>query len=199
MEDEKKGALSESEKLDAGLLYDFWDAGVCERKRGAVAFCLALKKMQEEGEDVDEQASLIRKSFGSVGENVYIGPGFYCDNGKNISVGDDFLANYNVSILDVAPVHIGDHVMLGPNVLISAAGHPLSPKERRKHLAYAKPVTIGNDVWVGGNVTILPGVKIGNNVVIGAGAVVNKDIPDDSLAVGVPAKVIKRIPNDLQD
>ncbi len=199
MEDEKKGTLSESEKLDAGLLYDFWDRGVCERKAGAVSFCLALKRLQEEGADVDEQARLIKRYFGGVGENVYIGPGFYCDNGKNISVGDDFLANYNVTILDAAKVHIGNHVMLGPNVLISAAGHPLSPKERRKHLAYAKPITIGNDVWVGGNVTILPGVKIGNNVVIGAGAVVNKDIPDDSLAVGVPAKVIKRIPNDLGD
>lgn len=86
--------------------------------------------------------------------------------------------------------------MIGPNTLITTVGHPLSPAKRRKHLGIAKPVTIGNDVWIGGNVTILPGVTIGNNVVIGAGAVVNRDIPDNSVAVGVPAKIVKPIEND---
>ena len=191
--------LSELEKLDAGLPYDFYDPGVCERKLGAIEFCLALKKMQEEGKSLEEQETLIRKSFGAAGKTVCLSPGFNCDNGKNIFVGDDFLTNYNVTILDIMPVHIGNHVMIGPNVLISTVNHPLSPKGRRMHLGIAKPVNIGNDVWIGGNVTVLPGVNIGNNVVIGAGAVVTHDIPDNSLAAGVPAKVIKSLTNDVED
>ena len=190
--------MSETEKLDAGLPYDFYDPDVCERKLGAIKFCLSLKKLHEEGASLEEQEKLIRTNFGSVGKGICLSPGFNCDNGKNIFVGDDFLTNYNVTILDIMPVHIGSHVLLGPNVLISTVNHPLNPKGRRMHLGVAKPVSIGDDVWVGGNVTILPGVKIGNNVVIGAGAVVTKDIPDDSLAVGVPAKVIKTLINDVK-
>ena len=120
-----------------------------------------------------------------------------CDSGKNIYVGDQFLANYNVTILDIMPVRIGDYVMIGPNTLITTVGHPLSPMGRRKHLGIAKPVHIGNDVWIGGNVTILPGITIGNNVVIAAGAVVTKDVPDNCLVGGVPAKKIKDIENDV--
>ena len=108
-----------------------------------------------------------------------------------------FISNYNLTILDIAPVYIGDHVMIGPNTLITTVGHPLSPKSRRQHLAQAKSIKIGNDVWIGGNVTILPGVNIGNNVVIAAGAVVTKDVPDNCVVGGVPAKKIKDIENDL--
>lgn len=97
---------------------------------------------------------------------------------------------YNVTILDIAQVTIDDYVMIGSNTLISTVGHPLSPMGRRKHLGIAKPVIIGNDVWIGGNVTILLGVTIGNNVVVAAGAVVTKDVPDNCLVVGVPAKVL---------
>ena len=124
-------------------------------------------------------------------------PVFNCDYGKNIHVGDDFLINYNGVILDIAPVHIGDHVMIGPNTLITTVGHPLTPKGRREHLGVAQTITIGNDVWIGGNVTILPGVTIGSNVVVAAGAVVTKDVLDNSVVGGVPAKVIKAIENDL--
>ena len=106
-------------------------------------------------------------------------------------------SNYNLTILDIAPVNIGNHVMIGPNVLITTVGHPLSPKERRKHIAVAKPVKIGNDVWIGGNVVILSGVTIGNNVVIAAGAVVTKDVEDNCAVGGIPAKKIKAIENDL--
>ena len=113
-----------------------------------------------------------------------------CDNGKNIRVGKNFLANYNVTI--------GDYVMIGPNTLISTVNHPITPLGRRKHLGIGKSVTIGDDVWVGGNVTILPRVNIGNNVVVAAGAVVTKDIPDNSLVSGVPAKVIREIENDVE-
>lgn len=112
-------------------------------------------------------------------------------------MGDQFLANYNVAILDIMPVHIGDYVMIGPNTLITTVNHPLTPKGRREHLGIGKPVTIGNDVWIGGNCTILPGVTIGNNVVIAAGAVVTHDVPDNCVMGGVPAKKIRDVENDI--
>jgi acetyltransferase (isoleucine patch superfamily) len=99
--------------------------------------------------------------------------------------------------LDIAEVRIGDYCMIGPNTLITTVGHPISPKGRRERKAQGTPVTIGNDVWIGGNCTILPGVTIGNNVVIAAGAVVTKDMPDNSVVGGIPARVIKKIENDL--
>ncbi len=104
-----------------------------------------------------------------------------------------------MTILDIAPVNIGNYVMVGPNTLITTVNHRLSPMGRRKHLGIAKPVKIGSDVWIGGNVTILPGVTVGNNVVIAAGAVVTKDVPDNCVIGGVSAKIIKEIENDVED
>lgn len=183
--------MTELEKLEAGLPFDFTDPEVNARKLNAVKGCAALNSC----DPVDEKTvtAILRGFFGSVGETPTVLPRFTCDCGKNIFVGDNFLANYNVTILDIAPVHIGDNTMIGPNTMISTINHPLDAAGRRKHLGIAKPVNIGNDVWIGGNVTIVPGVTIGNNVVIGAGAVVTKDIPDNSLAVGVPAKVIRKL------
>lgn len=189
--------MTEEEKLDAGLEYDFWDAGVNGRKLNAIKFCRELRKMQDADATEAEQEVLIRQYFVAVGRDVCLCPGFMCDSGKNIYVGDQFLTNYNVTILDIMPVHIGDYVMIGPNTLITTVNHPLTPKGRREHLGIGKPVTIGNDVWIGGNVTILPGVTIGNNVVIAAGAVVTKDVPDNCVVGGVPAKKIKDIENDV--
>ncbi|MFF1530277.1 sugar O-acetyltransferase [Cellulomonas sp. NPDC058312] len=111
---------------------------------------------------------------------------FRCDDGKNIRVGADFLCNYNVTTLDVAPVTIGDHCMIGPNTVISTVGHPLTPQGRRDKLAVATPVTIGDDVWIGANCTILPGVTIGDRVIVAAGAVVSRKIPNDTTVAGVP-------------
>mgnify|MGYP002801850995 FL=1 len=113
-------------------------------------------------------------------------------------MGEEFLVNYNVTILDIAPVSIGDYVMIGPNTLITTVNHPISPKKRRRHLGQAKPVVIGNDVWIGGGCTILPGVTIGNNVVVAAGAVVTKDVPDNCIVGGVPAKIIREIEDDTE-
>lgn len=186
--------MTELEKLDAGLEYDFWDEGVEGRKRTAIEGCRKLNALDVR--DSIARTAAIRELFGSAGENATVMPIFNCDNGSNIHVGKDFLANYNVTILDIAPVNIGDYVMIGPNTMISTVNHPLSPLARRKHLASAKAVTVGNDVWIGGNCTILPGVTVGNNVIIAAGAVVTKSIPDNCLVGGVPAKKIKDLEND---
>ena len=117
---------------------------------------------------------------------------------KKIHIGNNFTGNYNLTILDIREVYIGDNVMIVPNTLITTVGHPLSPLGRRNHLAFAKPINIGNDVWIGGNVTILPGVTIGNNVVVAAWAVVTKDVPDNCLVAGIPAKKIKDIIDDIK-
>ncbi|MCH3987254.1 MAG: sugar O-acetyltransferase [Lachnospiraceae bacterium] len=187
--------MTEAEKLDAGEFYDFWDPQVNARKLNAINGCKRLNAC----DPADEAAvfQILKSFFGSVGEHSNVLSGFTCDNGKNIHVGRNFLANYHVTILDCGPVTIGDYVMIGPNTMISTVNHPMTPMGRRKHLAIAKPVKIGNDVWIGGNVTILPGVTIGNNVVVAAGAVVTKDVPDNTLVGGVPAKVIKPLENNI--
>lgn len=189
--------MTELEKLDAGLEYDFWDEGVNERKLRAIRVCQKLNAMPQEDEAAREP--VIRELLGAAGENPSVGPNFQCDYGLHITVGKNFLANYNVTILDIAPVKIGDYVMIGPNTLITTVGHPLSPLGRRKHLGKAEPVTIGDDVWIGGNVTILPGVTIGSNVVVAAGAVVTKDVPNNCVVGGVPARVLRELENDVED
>ncbi len=186
--------MTEIEKLEAGLEYTYDDPEVAARKENAIIQCRKYNAIDDT--DYDAQYAQLKEMLGSVGEKVWIAKTFSCDNGKKIHIGSNFTGNFNLTILDIREVTIGDNVMIGPNTLITTVGHPLSPMGRRKHMAYAKPVTIGNDVWIGGNVTILPGVTIGNNVVIAAGAVVNKDIPDNCVAAGVPAKVIKEIEDD---
>lgn len=186
--------MSELEKLDAGLEYRFTDPKVAARKIHASRLCDRLNALDIC--DPDREA-LIGELFGTCDADTSLEHGFACDNGKNIHVGVHFLTNYNVTILDIAPVRIGDWCMIGPNTLITTVGHPLSPAGRRERLGKGEAVTIGDDVWIGGNVTILPGVTIGSNVVIGAGAVVTHDIPDDSLALGVPARVVRTLERDV--
>lgn len=188
--------MTELEKLRAGLEYDFTDPEVDGLKLNAVKGCQKLNAIDVT--DYDAREKVIRELFGSVGENPTVLPIFNCDNGKNIHVGDNFLTNYNVTILDIMEVRIGHDVMIGPSTLITTVNHPLNPAGRRKHLGIGKPVKIGNDVWIGGNVVILPGVTIGNNVVVAAGAIVTKDVPDNTLVGGIPAKFIKNLPNDVE-
>ncbi|MCI1408612.1 MAG: sugar O-acetyltransferase [Solobacterium sp.] len=183
--------------MDRGEYYDFDDPEVNARKLNAIEGCKRLNACDPA--DAEGIFNIMKSFFGSVGEDSTLLPGFACDNGKNIHVGKKFIANYNVTILDCAPVNIGDYVMIGPNTLISAVNHPMTPMGRRKHLAIAKPVNIGNDVWIGANVTIVPGVTIGNNVIIAAGAVVTKDVPDNTLVGGIPARVIHKLENDIPD
>ena len=168
--------MREIDKLKAGLEYCFDDEEVMDLKLNAVKNCEIYNNI-----DVcDRQAKydFLKEMLGSVGENVDIENTFNCDNGKNIFIGDNFIGNYNLTILDVKEVHIGNDVMIGPNTTITTVGHPINPNGRRKRLAQASEIRIGNDVWIGANVCILPGVNIGNNVIIGAGAVVNRDIED---------------------
>ena len=126
-------------------------------------------------------------------KRLYIEPPFHCDYGYNIHVGENFYANYNLTILDVGKVSIGKNVMFAPHVSIYTAGHPLHPEMRNTGYEYGIEVTIGDNVWVGGNVVILPGVTIGNNVVIGSGSVVTKDLPENALAAGNPCRVLRLI------
>lgn len=136
---------------------------------------------------------IIRNLLGSCGEKFHINQPFRCDYGCNVYIGENFFANFNLTILDEGEVRIGDNVFIGPNVSMYTACHPLNPEERNTGVEWAEPITIGDNVWIGGSVTILPGVTIGNNAVIGAGSVVSKDIPAGSLAVGNPCRVIRKI------
>lgn len=183
--------MTELEKLEAGQLYHYDDPEVAARKRQGVAACARLAAADPN--DVENYEKVARSIVGSAGKSLDIQPGFHCDWGKNIHVGDDFTANYNVTILDIASVTFGDRCMIGPGCVITAVTHPVNGKERAGRVAYAQPVTFGDDVWLGANVSIMPGITIGSNVVIGAGAVVTHDIPSNSVAVGVPARVIRTL------
>jgi acetyltransferase-like isoleucine patch superfamily enzyme len=152
-----------------------------------------------EGDDItfqtlaDERFKLLQTRLGHIGEESYIEPPLQVDYGSNISIGKRFYSNFGLTILDSAIVTIGDRVMLGPNVMISTATHETEVASRRDNIEFAKPVTIGDDCWIGGGVIILAGVTIGNGCTIGAGAIVTRDIPGWSVAVGSPAKVIKKV------
>ena len=183
------------EKMLAGLEYCYDDEEISLMKLHAIDNANIFNSLAED--DLERQHDVLSDILGSVGEKVWIAKRFCFDNGKNIHIGNNFTANFNLTILDIKEVYIGDNVMIGPNTTITTVGHPLSPKDRRAHLAQGSEIRIGNDVWLGANVTILPGVTIGDNVVVGAGAVVTKDIPPNSLALGVPARVVKELENDL--
>lgn len=142
-----------------------------------------------------ESTAAIKEILGSTGESVIVKQPFRCDYGWNISVGEHFFANFNFTVLDEAPVTIGDNAFIGPNVSIYTACHPIDPERRNAVVEWAEPVTIGHNVWIGGSVTILPGVTIGDNVTIGAGSVVTRDIPSNVVAVGNPCHVVHELEN----
>ncbi|MCM1520322.1 MAG: sugar O-acetyltransferase [Lachnoclostridium sp.] len=143
--------------------------------------------------DTEKLYTIFRDVVGKCGRKFHVNPPFRCDYGCNISVGENFFANFNLTILDEGQVTIGDNAFIGPNVSIYTACHPLEPEPRNTGVQWARSVTIGDNVWIGGGVTILPGVTIGDCCVIGAGSVVTKDIPARTLAAGNPARVIKQI------
>lgn len=182
---------SEKQKMLAGELYDANDK---ELMADRTKTRLLLKAFNEVGEDrMEERNGILRQLIPHGGAGLYIQPPFYADYGYNISTGDKVFFNFNCVILDVCAVRIGSRAMFGPAVQIYTATHPLNHIERASGLEYAKPITIGDDVWVGGGAVICPGVTIGNRSVIGAGSVVTKNIPDDVFAAGNPCKVIRAL------
>ena len=144
-------------------------------------------------EQKEYRLQLFRELFSSVGDSFWIEPPFRTDYGSNTYIGNNFYANYDCIFIDVAEINIGDNVFLGPRVCLYTAGHPIDAEIRNKQLEYGKKIRIGNDVWIGGNSVINPGVTIGDNVVIGSGSVVTKDIPSGVVAAGVPCRVIRKI------
>ena len=180
----------------ANLPYKAWLDGLSEERLENKKRIFKYNNMDPG--DTAGKDKLIKEILGKTGNTVCIESPFHCDYGYNIEVGENFFANYNLVILDVGKVKIGDNAQIAPNVAIYTAGHPIHPDSRNSGYEYGIDITIGDNVWIGGNTCIMPGVTIGNNVVVGAGAVVTKDIPDNSLAVGVPAKVIKEIENDIE-
>ena len=183
--------MTELEKLHAGLPYRYDDPDLVTMKDTASLRCHVLNSVDPL--DAAGREAAARELLGHAGPELDIQPGFHCDNGKNINVGRRFTANFNVTILDGAPVTFGDFCMVGPGTLIATTGHPLEAQGRRERLAISRPITIGNDVWIGGNCTVLGGVTIGDNVVVAAGAVVTKDVPSNCVVAGVPARVIKQL------
>lgn len=181
--------MNNIERRNAGMAYISDDAVFEEQKRARM---LTQKLNTADRTDFETLAAITKELLGK-SEGAFINPPFYCDYGFNIEVGKNFFANYNCTILDVAKVIIGDNCQLAPNVAIYTAGHPVHPDSRNSMYEYGIGVTIGDNVWIGGNSVICPGVHIGDNCVIGAGSVVTKDIPAWSIAAGNPCKVIRQI------
>ncbi len=181
---------SEKEKMLAGDYYDAGDAELVREREHAreltFEFNHTRPSEKEKRQELIKQLIAVKGSF-------HIEAPFNCDYGYNIEVGDNFYANYGCIILDVNKVKIGDNALLAPNVQIYTATHPIDPEERLTGKEYALPITIGDNVWIGGGTIICPGVRIGNNVTIGAGSVVTKDIPDNVIAAGNPCRVIRGV------
>ena len=184
--------MTEKEKMLAGMIYDAnYDPALIAERQECKEMCRDYNDLRPK--NMQGREALLRKLLGEVKGSILIEQPFYCDYGYNIRVGENFYANFNLVILDGAPVTFGDNVFIAPDCGFYTAGHPLDATERNKGLEYARPITVGNNVWIGAKVSVLPGVTIGDNCVIGAGSVVNKDIPANSLAVGNPCRVIKKI------
>lgn len=182
---------TEKEKMLAGELYDALDTQLSEDR---LTTRLLIKELNDTREDqADERVRILQQLIPNQGQGLWLQPPFYCDYGYNIKLGDKVFFNFNCVVLDVTYVTIGSRTLFGPNVQIYTATHPINHKERASGLEYAKPITIGEDVWVGGSAVICPGVTIGDRSVIGAGSVVTKDIPADVFAAGNPCKVIRML------
>lgn len=183
--------LTEKEKMLRGELYDAnYDTALIAERNACKVLCAQYNNMPYEA--CEERTALLAKIVGRTSGAFTIEPAFWCDYGYNISLGRNFYANHNLVILDAAPVTFGDNVFIGPSCGFHTAGHPINVEQRNKGLEYAKPITVGNNVWIGAGVQLLPGVTIGDNVTIGAGSVVTRDIPPCSVAVGNPCRVIKK-------
>lgn len=180
------------ERMDSGRVYDPADEEILKEQTA----CLKLQYEYNRTDpyEGEKRSQLMKKMFAELGENCYVEPPLHSNwGGRHVHLGDGVYANFNFTLVDDADIYIGSHCMFGPNVTIATAGHPIEPGLRRKGYQYNIPVHIGENVWVGANVVILPGVTIGDNSVIGAGSVVTKDIPANVVAVGNPCRVLREI------
>ncbi|WP_299597447.1 sugar O-acetyltransferase [uncultured Microbulbifer sp.] len=183
--------MTEKQKMLAGEMYDPADPELAKMRLAARLLFEELNTVSQQ--DRQRRDKLIKQLFGSTGEQIQIESPFHCDYGENIHVGENFFANFGCVILDVAEVRFGDNCMLAPQVGIYTATHPLDPAERNSGREYAKPITIGDNCWIGGMAVINPGVTLGDNVVVASGAVVTKSFGDNVVLGGNPARVIRTI------
>lgn len=182
---------TEKEKMISGELYNVLDSEIkCDQKR---ARKLTKQYNMTEDDDGAERIKILKELFGSCSEQTFIEPTFKCDFGYNIHLEGMFIANFDCLMLDTCEIRIGENCFMGPRTCIYTACHSIKAAERNTPTSFGKPVKIGKNVWFGGNCTVLPGVTIGDNVVVAAGAVVTKDVPDNAMVGGNPAKIIKMI------
>ena len=189
--------MNHKDRMLAGLPYKAWMDGLSQERLENKKKIYAFNHL--EPDRFEEKEKLLKEILGKTGEYVNIEAPFHCDYGYNIEVGENFFANYNFTVLDVGKVRIGANAQIAPNVSIYTAGHPVHPDSRNSGYEYGIDITIGDNVWIGGNVCILPGVTIGDNVVIGAGSVVTKDIPDNVIAAGNPCRILRTITEEDRD
>lgn len=184
--------MTEREKMLNGEIYDAnYDQSLIRERAKAKEKCVRYNKTAPK--QTRKREKLLREIFGNIGQNPIIEPPFYCDYGSLISAGDNFYANHNLVVLDAGKVEIGNNVFIAPNVTLTTSYHPLDAKRRNQGLEYAGKITIEDDVWIGANAVILPNVTIKRGAVVGAGAVVTKDVPANTVTAGIPARVIREI------
>lgn len=182
---------NEKEKMLSSELYNAFDPILLAERSKAYDRLFEYNQLQPSKHP--ERLLILEQLLGSIGKNCLIEQRFHCDYGYNIHVGDNFYANIGCTILDGAEVRFGNNILIGPNVGIYTAGHPIDVEQRIAGLEYARPIAIGDNVWIGADCSILPGVTIGNNSIIGAGSVITKDVPPNVVAAGNPCKIIKKL------
>lgn len=186
--------MDEKEKMLKGQIYDPNTEILIKERQNCKTLCQEYNNIP--CQNMEERNALLTRLLGQTGKNFLVEQPFLCDYGYNIKIGENFYANHNLIILDPGSVEFGENVFIGPNCAFYTPLHPLDFKTRNQGLEYSKPIKVGNNVWFGGNVTVIGGITIGNNSVIGAGSVVTKDIPENVVVAGNPAKIIKNINND---
>ncbi|HEY5978314.1 MAG TPA: sugar O-acetyltransferase [Microlunatus sp.] len=184
--------MDNRERMELGLIYNPTDPSLISQQAEALELLHDFNATRPSQSDL--RAQLLKRMFAAVGDGCYIEPPLHANwGGRHVQLGNQVYANFNLTLVDDGPIRIGDNVMFGPSVVITTGGHPVLPDLRRRSAQFNLPVTIGNNVWVGSGVQIMPGTTIGDNTVIGAGSVVTRDIPSDVVAVGAPCRVVREI------
>lgn len=184
--------MTEADRMAKGLIYDSTDSSILSDQNDCMQLMYEYNTLRND--ETDKMLALLPKMFAEVGEGSFIQPPFYANfGGKHVHLGRWFYANFGLTLTDDGSIYFGDHVLIGPNVSIITAAHPIEPSLRKKALQFNRDVHVGNNVWIGAGAIIIPGVSIGDNSVIGAGSVVTKDIPANVVAVGNPCRVLREI------